>query len=330
MDNRLETPVPDAATLIARLRGRERGIDLETDAEFVTLAMRVEGRPDAQYGDRVFAAPPTDWLSIENTCLSMLERSCDLRVAVWLTRAWMERRGLEGFASGLDLIVYVVSERWQDAWPELYDEDGADPVARVNALVGLSSVDVLSSLGRWSLPSHPLATPLRLRDALAARTSAETQMALSAWAASIDVERFSSFASLIDRLIDSVDGVVGCLDREANGSNALEPLSVFLRTVSVSIAQVARQASQVPRIAEPSAPAPVVPGATPCSSRDDVYRLLDAVSAYYVRCEPSSPVPFLVERVRRLASLDFLGVVDELSPSAGREFRDALGASTDD
>ncbi|WP_294541195.1 type VI secretion system ImpA family N-terminal domain-containing protein [uncultured Rhodoblastus sp.] len=39
------------------------------------------------------------------------------------------------------------------------------------------------------------------------------------------------------------------------------------------------------------------------------------IEAYYARCEPSSPVPFLCERARKISAMDFMTLLKELLPS---------------
>ncbi|MBE0617668.1 MAG: hypothetical protein IH608_07060 [Proteobacteria bacterium] len=49
-------------------------------------------------------------------------------------------------------------------------------------------------------------------------------------------------------------------------------------------------------------------------SREDVVHLLDKVCDYFRRNEPSSPVPLLLERAKRLVSKSFLEIVRDLAP----------------
>jgi len=51
-------------------------------------------------------------------------------------------------------------------------------------------------------------------------------------------------------------------------------------------------------------------------SRQDAARALDAVADYFRRNEPSSPVPLLVERAKRLVAKDFLEVLADIAPEA--------------
>jgi type VI secretion system protein ImpA len=75
-----------------------------------------------------------------------------------------------------------------------------------------------------------------------------------------------------------------------------------------------------------SAPA-VVPGQL--NSRADVVKVLDLVIAFYDRTEPSSPIPHLVRRVRRMVPMDFMELMEELAPAGLKEFRSLAGITDD-
>jgi len=50
------------------------------------------------------------------------------------------------------------------------------------------------------------------------------------------------------------------------------------------------------------------------NSREDVVRVLDKICMYYERCEPSSPIPILLQRSKRLVSANFMDIVRDLAP----------------
>jgi type VI secretion system protein ImpA len=52
----------------------------------------------------------------------------------------------------------------------------------------------------------------------------------------------------------------------------------------------------------------------PITTRADAMRLLDLVCQYYRSYEPSSPLPILLERARRLADKDFMEILRDLAP----------------
>jgi type VI secretion system protein ImpA len=66
----------------------------------------------------------------------------------------------------------------------------------------------------------------------------------------------------------------------------------------------------------------------PIQSREDVIRSLDQVCDWYARNEPSSPVPLLLRRAKRLVNKSFLEAVQDLSPSGVTEVQTIAGAET--
>lgn len=54
-------------------------------------------------------------------------------------------------------------------------------------------------------------------------------------------------------------------------------------------------------------------------NRSDVLATLDRICDYYARAEPSSPVPMLLQRARRLVNKDFMAIIRDLTPSAVSE-----------
>ena len=59
---------------------------------------------------------------------------------------------------------------------------------------------------------------------------------------------------------------------------------------------------------------PAAPRGGTIAGREDVVRMLDRICDYYARNEPSSPVPLLLQRARRLVTKDFVGIVQDLAP----------------
>lgn len=83
-------------------------------------------------------------------------------------------------------------------------------------------------------------------------------------------------------------------------------------------------AGPAPAAAAPAAPAaPAVDGAI--RNRADVETSLDRIVAFYERTEPSSPIPHLARRMRRMVAMDFLELMEEIAPSGLKEFRNIAG-----
>ncbi|WP_225030171.1 type VI secretion system protein TssA [Xinfangfangia pollutisoli] len=73
-----------------------------------------------------------------------------------------------------------------------------------------------------------------------------------------------------------------------------------------------------------AAPGPAaIPGQI--NSRRDVERCLDLVIDFYERTEPSSPIPHLARRMRKMVPMNFMQLMEEIAPSGLKEFRSVAG-----
>jgi type VI secretion system protein ImpA len=142
--------------------------------------------------------------------------------------------------------------------------------------------------------------------------------------------------------LDSVE--MALTARLEGGSAAIPDLKRFLERALSSLERGTAARSEVkkaaglhetqPEIAQPlanghdnSAAAAVSHGGSSMalpdriSSRDDVVKCLDLVVSFYDRTEPSSPIPHLARRVRRMVHMDFVELMEDLAPSGLKEFR---------
>ena len=88
-------------------------------------------------------------------------------------------------------------------------------------------------------------------------------------------------------------------------------------------------------MADHAIPAPVTNGAHPpaasggipgsVNSRRDVERCLDMIIDFYERTEPSSPIPHLARRMRKMVPMNFLQLMEEIAPSGMKEFKNVAG-----
>ena len=112
---------------------------------------------------------------------------------------------------------------------------------------------------------------------------------------------------------------------------ALAPLAAAL-----SQATSGAPASEVTAMAEPTASVPTTNGAHPppaaaggipgaVNSRRDVERCLDMIIDFYERTEPSSPIPHLARRMRKMVPMNFLQLMEEIAPSGMKEFKNVAG-----
>lgn len=113
----------------------------------------------------------------------------------------------------------------------------------------------------------------------------------------------------------------------------LPEITEFLQLVRATLVKAMSQtgdATETPTTADeaPSgaAPAPATvstPGSI--ATRKDVEKMLDGIIAFYEKSEPSSPIPHLARRMRRMVPMNFLQLMEEVAPSGMKEFRNVAG-----
>jgi type VI secretion system protein ImpA len=60
-------------------------------------------------------------------------------------------------------------------------------------------------------------------------------------------------------------------------------------------------------------------------SREDAARMMDRIADYFKQHEPSSPVPLLMQRAKRLTSMDFLEILRDVAPEGLKQAKNIGG-----
>lgn len=326
------------------------GEDEEYSAEFRALEQAVAGKPGAQYGETVIPATPPDWAAARSLAGVMLERARDLRVAVHYTRASLMRDGVSGMARGLALVEGFLDTHWQNVHPQLDASDGNDPTARVNAMSGLieggalpadlRDVPLVSSRGQQGVTLRVIdlftgeQPPV---DGIDMPTGESIEAAFAQEGkASIDATLAALRAS-----IASVGRIEALLTEHVGPTRALDfaPLTKVLLRIAGFVAahapasdpylhQAAGENSTQPADADnPSQPAAAASRSTQIASAQDVIAALDAICTYYARYEPSSPLPVLLQRARRLVGKSFIEIIEDVAPDGVGQFRHLGGVA---
>jgi type VI secretion system protein ImpA len=285
-------------------------------------------------GSLVVPAQEPDWDTVGKAAVALLGKTKDLRVALHLTRALLNTDGFAGLRDGLAVLRGLVERYWDGVFPRLDPDEGNDPTIRVNVLMGLcdSAADTdrvrtvhlvtSRSSGRFSLRDLAIASgelpPVSGTEppANAAIDGAFAEVAV----ADLQATAHSLRASL--EHLAALETVVGAHVGDAYGPDFSKLSGLLAQAHKVLVARLERRgvtsaplASDSPSDAAAGNPAPpALTGAV--ASREDVVRLLDRICDYYQRQEPSSPVPLLLQRCKRLVSANFLEIVRDVAPDA--------------
>jgi len=141
------------------------GVNLEFDAQFLELENEMRGKTEVQFGDLIRPAVLPDWKIIKQTSLQLLERSIDLRIALYLTRALLNLDGVQRIRSRDFLILKILETKWDSLHPQLEAEDGFDPMLRINILSSLCECStILHDFRVTCLINSPVYGRFNLRD----------------------------------------------------------------------------------------------------------------------------------------------------------------------
>lgn len=322
------------------------GTNLEYDPAFLELEQVVKGKPEVQYGDTITPATPPDWKSAKAMSLELLGRSRDLRIAVTLARALLCLHGMRGFAAGLRLVERMLAQYWDGLHPQLDPDDGNDPMLRVNTLAGLcepgatlrdarEAVLVASRAhGRFSLRDIDIVTgELDMPEGDGKPTLAVIDAAFL----DVDQAELEETDRALSQAYDSCIHIEQVLTEKVGVAQALDmsPLTRLLKRACNFVHEhLGRRSAGVGALDAPQ-PAEegrsILPDAQPVpprgeiASRDDVVQMLGKICAYYEKYEPSSPVPLLLQRARRLVAKSFVELLEDLAPDGLNQLCQASG-----
>jgi len=308
------------------------GEDLEYDPLFTSLELAAKPGEERQEGDKILPAEDPNWSDVEEKAVEVLAESHDLRAAVYYGQAVLHSEGL----SGLDLItnyaVGLLEQHWDTCHPQL-DEDDGDPTMRINALQGFAGTDqVIKALRRTSLTASRMFGSMSLRDMEIAdgTITAPADMDNAPDSASISAAFQDSDQNELQELLAAAINIQSNAKRIEEIFNENTPgqgptLDELVSTLGAIIKRLTDAIGGVDLVggdavegdAEGGAPA-ASGGAGPATgainSPADVAIALDKIMAYYARSEPSSPIPLILERAKRLVNADFMTIMNDMAP----------------
>jgi type VI secretion system protein ImpA len=322
------------------------GEDLSYDPSFQELESIMRGKPETQFSP----AEDPDWKLLQERCLELWPRSKDLRLITALSLAVIKSDGLPAFREGLALLKGTLENYWDACYPQLDPADNNDPTQRVNIIAALATPvgtfgDPMRLLER--LREAPLASSVQMgRYSLAdilnselgatapdGKTPPSANQIEAAFrdtkpevlgATSLAVADSIRLAEEIDQFLTNKIG--------SDKAPDLSPLPNQLKDIQkrlaayVSGGAVAEEAQGTegdPPAAGAAGAAKAISGEV--QSRQDVVKMLEKICDYYKREEPSSPVPYIIKRAQRLASMDFMQIIDDMTPDSVKDIQRITG-----
>jgi type VI secretion system protein ImpA len=340
------------------------GRNLEYEGRFLEMLRLSEARPELQFGSTIVPSKEPDWQKLLDCCYELALETRDLRVAIPMLNALTNSGGWSGFADGLELIVEWTVSHWESIFPELDCEENDDPTARLSILSHLVSDELLfTTLSNLPLCQHRTLGRLTYRDYQNAITSGGAQGGARMSLSDIDtllleaprtqildqirnVERAKKRIEDLDlflvdrvgterwhggRLIDFLSKVLSVLKLK-QVQEAVHPQAINTNndcsddTVSTTdrISNIPPDEVLVSDATDSSMPFQQHRSTFTIQSRSEATDAIDSICAYFKENEPASPVPLLLQRAKRLVSLSFVEILQELAPNEGQQLLQRL------
>ena len=323
------------------LPGAACGENLEYDEEFREMEKAAAGKPASQFDPEDV---PPDWRAVLTHTQSLFERTRDLRVAVYWTRASLRVEGVASLPEGLRLMHGLLSRYWDELHP--LPDDG-DAYARVNALNEMGSLRGMLGDLRDSLVLNDRSVgELRGRDVEVALGTLEPRSGDVAYSRSSVEEMLRQGAQSKPELRDFPAQALAKVnelqqlmrDRVGYASapelEALVTTLTGLRDVMPGAADASEGATGEGGAGEAEGEAPRRGGSRSLTgsieSRNDALRAIDMVCEYLERTEPTNPAQLLLRRARKLVNKNFVELVRELAPESLNEVARVMGISAEE
>ncbi len=308
------------------------GPDLEYDPAYIELENASRGTPEQEVGDTIVAAEPPNWGSVRGLAEDLFGRTKDLRVAGLMARALANTEGMVGLSEGLTVIRELVQNRWDDVHPLLDPDDDYDPTMRVNILESLADSDtMIPEVRRMPLVSAQGIGNFSLRDLELASGSLEPtpedeehglpEMGLIEGAfTECDIDELQTISDAAATAVEQAKGIESIVADFVGATEgpSLAALVTVLEEIQPVLAErLAERGVAVEGFegaAAMSADGAAQPVTGEITSTADVTRMLDKICDYFHEHEPSSPVPLLLQRAKRLVAKDFMEIIKDLTP----------------
>ena len=326
------------------------GPNIDYDPVYMAMEMAAREGEERQAGNAIIAAEPPDYNDVSTKALAVLAQSHDLRAAAYLALAQLHVEGFPGLADVTGYIRQCLEGFWDTCHPQLDADDDNDPTMRVNAVLALSGTAMQRAIRQAPLTRSAAFGKASLRDLEIVNGDlqpAEGDVAFDANTLTAafrdtkpevlqDILRGARDAFADLKAIDAV------FDTLTPGQGPdLSPVEKLLHR---AISRLEQEAGGAPDGAAPEGMAeaarPTADAGTPAAmvaappgtiaTAADVSAALDRILAYYARAEPSSPLPLLLERAKRLVGADFVTIMKDIAPGGMDAVRTVGGLPDDD
>lgn len=335
------------------LADNQSGDNLEYNPLYLEMENLATGVPESVMGDAVVEGREPDWRKLCSNCQDLWKTTRDLRVAVYLTLSLSQLDGINGFCDGIKLVNFLVSDMWESFYPQLDADDDNDPTERLNILQiispsvtsGNDAFTFLRTFRQIKLFENKKWT---LRDLLIYQGEISTEESFdtalfNAETVSAPKETVDEKVRVINEILELLDKINNEIEQKTNNEYSFsfeclkKELSTLLKFYS-KLSVIDEQETQ-----EPAAEIETSAGTNNDNknssfinienykprNRNEALLLVKKSADYFREVEPTNPVPYLLDRVLRIAEMNFIDILKDIDPGAVDRIKEQLGLPRD-
>jgi type VI secretion system protein ImpA len=294
------------------------------------------------FGSDIPLGANIDWREVRDKSLQALDASHDLRLLAHLAAAIVRIEGLIPLC-----ILLTVADRWlSESWELVFPRITEDAILRRNALNSFADrMAVVDAVRRAAVLTHRQLGSFCLRDvelatgqltAGPADASAPNMAQIRGIFAGSTAADLTALTGAVQSGVGALSNIVATMQTRAGFEAApdfdplLRPLSQINKLLQEHVPATAPGA-MTGTIPEKGGTSAVSGGiATDVNSREDAIRTLETIATWFRTHEPSSPVPLLLDRARRLVSRSFMEVLADIAPDSVAQARLIGGIRNDE
>ena len=325
------------------------GKNLEEDAVYLKLQDEARFVEERQMGDSVIPAEEPDWKVVRKLALELLEKTRDIQIAMHLTSALVRTDGFHGLDQGLTIIKEWLKKYWDSVYP-VQDPEDDYPILRINTLSSLNDYTLFrkalnhialtkSALGEFSWQDIELAEGKKPPPSEGELPEISL---IEAAFNDTDLDILQNLGLSIKQALEQVTEISKIVIEKVDAVNApdLSSLTQLLQSINSFIVEKIQQKKALEGVLDDSDTGDETEGMPVNSSnnkskqagihsRNDVIRAIDEICKYFDRYEPSSPVPFLLLRAKKLLAMNFMDILRDMTPDAVSQAENICGIKKD-
>lgn len=274
-----------------------------------------------------------NWGKVLELCeISLTEQTKDLQIASWLVESLCHEKGLEGVCLGFEFLSEFIARFWFNCWPSI---EGEGDLVRRSKLSRLDR-DLSQQLICRPLLEQKTCSLEIWRKTLAFEQKVQTNPSLlddlikhdgdftmanfdrkARQCSSIEISKQASAVESIMLTLGKLEECYFSLSQDKEGqifvqtSKVLLELAEFLQRLTQRTIPILNEEMTFDALVDDNTESIPYPIAQTMTRELAINQML-SIAAYFRLAEPSSPVPFLMERGARWASMTLTEWLDEM------------------